>query len=95
MNFAYLKIPQQSVSSVKNHQAVSWWFFTDEYMIRYWYMILYWWNRLLRNFEVSEILHLLYLYDIEHSLRFVYTNLLVYIYIYIYKEKSGFKKMDV
>jgi hypothetical protein len=40
-------------------------------------MILYWWNRLLRNFEVSEILHLLYLYDIEHPLRFVYTNLLV------------------
>jgi hypothetical protein len=28
-----------------------------------------------QNVTVSEILHLLYLYDIEHSLRFVYTNL--------------------
>ena len=30
-------------------------------------------NRLLRNFEESEIQYLLCLYGIEHSLRFVYT----------------------
>ena len=36
-NFAYLKIPQQSVSSVKNHQAV----YVYVYMYMYMYMYMY------------------------------------------------------